>query len=458
MHNSFIVILTKYYSSDMTRKKITIVFSITSIIILLLLSSSVNIVFAQPQQTTNSTDLSDPQQIKNEIIKLQKLLYEKSKTSGTDLLTTAGLQLPKIGPVQYDAQFKNCSTNQTIPEINSTQYQNRWLTYMTDFKCGHVTKVFTNNNTALREFTLIADDNQGYGHYVNITKDNPNDPVMFAAWMFNNSLPGPTLRMTQGDHVKITVINSNNSKWPHSFHMHSIHAGVADGMTGAGGSISPGERFTYEMIAQPFGLYPYHCHMEPIQFHIMRGLYGMMIIDPPQSRPPAKELVFMLNGYSFNQINLTTPNNDAMPLLAPPTGADLRSVDHDKREEALNPGGGEGAGGNDNQFYTLNGKAFAFTGNDMIHLVTNRNYRIYLVNMLEFDPVNSFHMHGNMFNYFPAGTGLQPDYLTDIVTLGQGDRAILEFKYLLPGDFMIHSHINRFSNLGWIGMLHVTKN
>ena len=456
MHNSFIVILTKYYSSDMTRKKITIVFSITSIIILLLLSSSVNIVFAQPQQTTNSTDLSDPQQIKNEIIKLQKLLYEKSKTSDKDLLTTKDLKLPSVGAIQYDT-LKNCNTNQTMPAINSTQYQNRWLTYMTDFHCGHVKKVFPNNNTALREFTLIADDNGGFGHYVNITKD-PNDPVAFAAWMFNNSLPAPTLRMTQGDHVKITVINSNNSKWPHSFHMHSIHAGVADGMTGAGGSIAPGERFTYEMVARPYGVYPYHCHMEPIQFHIMRGLYGMLIIDPPQNRPPAKELVMMLNGYSFNQINLTTPNNDAMPLLAPPTAVDLRSVDHDKREAALNPGGGEGAGGNDNQFYTMNGKAFAFTGNDMIHLVTNRDYRIYLVNMLEFDPVNSFHMHGNMMNVFPSGTSLTPDYLSDIVTLGQGDRTVLEFKYLLPGDFMIHSHINRFSNLGWSGMFHVTKN
>ena len=144
MHNSFIVILTKYYSSDMTRKKITIVFSITSIIILLLLSSSVNIVFAQPQQTTNSTDLSDPQQIKNEIIKLQKLLYEKSKTSDKDLLTTKDLKLPSVGAIQYDT-LKNCNTNQTMPAINSTQYQNRWLTYMTDFHCGHVKKVFPNN-------------------------------------------------------------------------------------------------------------------------------------------------------------------------------------------------------------------------------------------------------------------------------------------------------------------------
>jgi FtsP/CotA-like multicopper oxidase with cupredoxin domain len=446
-------------------KKLSIIFSIISVVLLIILSP--NIIFSQLTATntttpTTRTDLlkADPQQIKAEIARLQKILEEKQNIiSDKDLLATGGgLKLPVIGTTQYDA-LKNCNPNQQMPEINSTKFQNRWLTYITDFKCGHVTKVFKNNNTALREFTLIADDNFGYGHYVNITKPNTNennDTVVFPAWMFNNSLPAPTMRMTQGDHVKITVINSNNSKFPHSFHMHSIHSGVADGMTGKGGMINPGENFTYDFIARPFGVYPYHCHMEPVQFHIMRGLYGMMVIDPPAPRPQAKELVMMMNGYSYNQINLTSPKNDPLPFLVPPTAEQLRSTDN--REETLSPGGGEGAGGNDNQFYTLNGVAFAFTGSDMLHLVTNRNYRIYLVNMVEFDPVNSFHMHGNMFNIFPSGTSLTPDYLSDIVTLGQGDRTILEFKYLVPGDYMFHSHINRFANLGWLGMFHVTKN
>jgi hypothetical protein len=75
--------------------------------------------------------------------------------------------------------------------------------------------------------------------------------------------------------------------------------------------------------------------------------------------------------------------------------------------------------------------------------------------MLEFDVANSFHLHGNMFEYYPSGTAMNPAYKTDIVTLGQGDRGIMEFTYDKPGMYMFHAHINRFTNLGWMGMFNV---
>jgi FtsP/CotA-like multicopper oxidase with cupredoxin domain len=78
------------------------------------------------------------------------------------------------------------------------------------------------------------------------------------------------------------------------------------------------------------------------------------------------------------------------------------------------------------------------------------DYRLYLVNMLEFDQVNSFHLHGNMFKYFPSGTSTQPSFTTDILTLGQGDRGIIEFNYPYPGKYMFHSHIAEFADLGWM--------
>ena len=75
--------------------------------------------------------------------------------------------------------------------------------------------------------------------------------------------------------------------------------------------------------------------------------------------------------------------------------------------------------------------------------------------MLEFDPVNNFHLHGDMFDYYPAGTGTNPSYKTDILTLSEGDRGIIEFTYHDPGMFMFHSHINEFTSLGWMGMFNV---
>jgi FtsP/CotA-like multicopper oxidase with cupredoxin domain len=107
-----------------------------------------------------------------------------------------------------------------------------------------------------------------------------------------------------------------------------------------------------------------------------------------------------------------------------------------------------------NEIYTVNGKAFEYMMNPIV-LQTGKPYRIYLVNMLEFDLVNSFHMHGAMFNYYTAGTDETPDYNTDIVTLTQGDRGILEFTYQYPGTYMFHAHQADFTDLGWMGLFDV---
>jgi FtsP/CotA-like multicopper oxidase with cupredoxin domain len=106
--------------------------------------------------------------------------------------------------------------------------------------------------------------------------------------------------MTEGDLVKITLINSPNSKHPHSLHLHSMHSGDMDGIYGAAGAVQPGKNYTYTFIAQPYGLYPYHCHVEPVDDHINRGLYGVMIIDPKIPRMPMHEMVMVMNGYDMN--------------------------------------------------------------------------------------------------------------------------------------------------------------
>jgi len=71
--------------------------------------------------------------------------------------------------------------------------------------------------------------------------------------------------------------------------------------------------------------------------------------------------------------------------------------------------------------------------------------------MHEFDPMNNFHLHANMFNYFKTGTKLVPDEYSDIVTLNQGERGILEFSYKFPGLYMFHAHKTEFAEKGWMG-------
>ena len=85
---------------------------------------------------------------------------------------------------------------------------------MTYFNCGHVTTSLGGETT--RDFTLIIDENQK----IPISDEGH----VFDGWTFNGTIPGPTMRVTQGDHVRIKVINSAGNQHPHSLHLHSIHA------------------------------------------------------------------------------------------------------------------------------------------------------------------------------------------------------------------------------------------
>jgi FtsP/CotA-like multicopper oxidase with cupredoxin domain len=158
-----------------------------------------------------------------------------------------------------------------------------------------------------------------------------------------------------------------------------------------------------------------------------------MIIDPKTPRPQMTEMVMLMNGYNLNYSGI-----DRIPTVEEVKKGELPENSHG------------------NQVYTVNGVAFEYNDHP-IHLLTGHPYRIYLVNMLEFDPLNNFHLHGNLFNYYPSGTSLQPDYKNDIVAMMQGDRGILEFTYDFPGMFMFHAHKTEFTMKGWMGMFNVIK-
>ncbi|MGH9925092.1 MAG: multicopper oxidase domain-containing protein [Nitrososphaera sp.] len=117
---------------------------------------------------------------------------------------------------------------------------------------------------------------------ITVVNDFSNEhPLMFPGWSFNASIPGPTIRVTEGDTVRITLVNPEEYKHSHSIHFHSVHDGINDGTSLSGPSVSviPGTNYTYEFVAGPVGVYPYHCHVSPIENHITRGLYSALKID-----------------------------------------------------------------------------------------------------------------------------------------------------------------------------------
>jgi len=275
----------------------------------------------------------------------------------------------------------------------------------------------------LREYLIIAEDRT-----IEVAPG-----VFFEAWTYNGRVPGPTLRAVEGDRLRVQFINGGSH--PHTVHFHGIHSAAMDGVPGQGaGNIAPGESTVYEFDAFPFGCHLYHCHTTPLKRHIHKGLYGGFIIDPDPARHP-----------------------DQLALARTRTlkGARVAGI----RELVIVMNGFDTNFDGENEVYAANTVAFHYA-NHPIKVGTHDRVRLYLINLTEFDPLNSLHLHANFFNYFDHGTTLEPTLRTiDTVSQIQAQRGILEFSYrgYEPGIYMFHAHQTEFVELGWMSMFEVVE-
>ena len=255
--------------------------------------------------------------------------------------------------------------------------------------------------------------------------------VFFPAWTYNGRVPGPSLRATEGERLRIVF--RNNGSHPHTMHFHGIHSARMDGIPGAG-MVNPGEEFVYEFDAVPFGCHLYHCHALPLKRHIHKGMYGAFIIDPDPARHPEQAAV-------ASSRLLGTPENKEWQEFVMVMNAFDTDFD------------------NENEVYAVNTVGHHFTKHP-IPIARGKPIRVYVVNVTEFDPINSFHLHGNFFDYYDHGTTLTPTLKTvDTVMQCQGQRGILEFTYKdhETGLYMFHAHQSEFAELGWMGMFDVVE-
>jgi len=288
---------------------------------------------------------------------------------------------------------------------------------LSDWDTGEVSRLA--DGRRLREFHIVASDME-----VEIAPG-----ILFPAWVYNGRIPGPTLRARQGDLIRIRFINSGSH--PHTMHFHGIHAAGMDGVPGAG-LVNPGEEFTYEFHAEPFGCHLYHCHSFPLKRHIHKGLYGAFIVDPDPEKHADNEAV-------ARSRLLGTPENARWQEFV----MVMNGFDTNFDEE--------------NEFYAANTIAFAYLDKP-IRIERTRPVRIYLVNVTEFDPINSFHLHANFFDYYDHGTTLTPTLkIVDTIIQCQGQRGIIELSFAdhEPGLYMFHAHQSEFAELGWMAHFEV---
>jgi FtsP/CotA-like multicopper oxidase with cupredoxin domain len=307
----------------------------------------------------------------------------------------------------------------TVGEVDAARNGFDPQALLTDWDTGTLTQ--DQDGRTVREFVVTAEDKE-----IEIAPG-----LFFPAWTFNGRVPGPTIRVTEGERVRILF--RNHGSHPHSMHFHGIHSARMDGVPGAGVAL-PGDEFTYEFDAFPFGCHLYHCHALPLKRHIHKGMYGTFIIDPDPALHPGEEV-------AARSRLLGTPENAWHQELVMVMNAFDTNFD------------------DENEVYAVNTVAHAYAKQPIV-IEKTRPVRVYLINVTEFDPINSFHLHGNFFDYYDHGTTLTPtSRMVDTIMQCQGQRGIVEFSFERhePGLYMCHAHQSEFAELGWMSTFEVRE-
>jgi len=368
------------------------------------------------------------------------------QASGMGIAGLAGLLgLRALGPVRVSAQVEGQPEAEaehsghggagTVGQVNHAANQFDPHEILTDFDYGEVS-VDADGRT-VRSWRIVAVD-----------KSFEIAPgISFPGWVYGSDTsaasrragsivgqcPGPTLRCVEGERLQIEFTNASGH--PHTMHFHGIHSAFMDGAPGIGrGNINPGERFVYEFEARPFGCHLYHCHALPLKRHIHKGLYGAFIVDPDPALHAGEEAVAARSRH-----HLSPENKDVQEMVMVMNAFDSNFD-------------------GDNEVYAVNSIAFAYDHRSPIVVQRDKLIRIYLVNLTEFDPINSMHIHANFFDYYDHGTTLTPTLKTvDTVMQCQAQRGIIEVSFagFEPGLYMFHAHQSEFAELGWMGFFDV---
>jgi manganese oxidase len=234
------------------------------------------------------------------------------------------------------------------------------------------------------------------------------DGTTITAFTYNGTVPGPMIRVTEGDQVRIVVKNELPDAT--TVHWHGVE--VPNAMDGVPGvtqdPIEPGETFTYEFTAKPAGTFMYHSHFEG-DVQVSAGLYAPFIIDPkePEADAPDVDKTLMISESLLRDGQTFAP----MPMT-----------------------------GMEPNFFTINGKSFPDT--EEITVQKGERVRLRLIAIGQF--IHPMHLHGLPFKVIATDGHPVPEAVQltkDTVSVAPGERYDIEFIATEPGQWMLHCHI-----------------
>jgi len=253
------------------------------------------------------------------------------------------------------------------------------------------------------------------------------DGVDYTFWTFNGSVPGPMIRVRQGDAVRLNFKNSHESAMPHNIDLHAV--------TGTGGGAEatltmPGHETGVTFRALNAGVYIYHCATAPVGMHIGNGMYGLIVVEPQEGLPAVDREYYVVQGDFY------TPG--------------------DFGEKGHQPFDMQRAIAEDPSYVLFNGRAGAIAGENALHAEVGETIRLFVGNGGP-NLVSSFHVIGEIFDrvYVEGGSMINENVQTTLVPAGGS--AMVEFSAEVPSTLNLVDHsIFRTFNKGALGQIVVT--
>jgi nitrite reductase (NO-forming) len=250
------------------------------------------------------------------------------------------------------------------------------------------------------------------------------DGTTYPFWTFGGRVPGQFIRVRQGDTVELHLKNAPDNKMAHNIDLHAV--------TGPGGGAprtftAPGHETEFTFRALRPGLYVYHCAAAPVGMHIANGMYGLILVEPPEGLPRVDREYYVMQGDFYTA---GAYHEKGLQLFDTQKAIDEKPT-----------------------YVLFNGAEGALTGKNALHASVGEKIRLFVGNGGP-NLVSSFHVIGAIFDrvYREGGSSIDTDVQTTLIPAGGS--AIVEFTAEVPGDYALVDHsIFRAFNKGAIGEL-----
>jgi len=244
--------------------------------------------------------------------------------------------------------------------------------------------------------------------------------VVMPYWTFDGKVPGPFLRVREGDTVELTLKNDPSSVNPHNIDLHAV--------TGPGGgavvtNVMPGESKTLSFKALNPGLYIYHCAHPNVAAHMAHGMYGLILVEPKEGLPKVDKEFYAVQGEFYTASDMGDKG--------------LQVFDAKKMLDG-HP-----------EYIVFNGRTKGTVGN--MKAKVGDKVRIYFGNG-GVNLVSSFHVIGEIFDkVYPEGAiGSEPHKNVQSTIVPAGGATITEFGLEVPGNYILVDHaLSRLDRGAW---------